>query len=82
MKMQTKKVMETSRDPGIAAGHSVHGRSEPVRPPMVADVSTMNVKEFDRFCPGEPRPFVSVHKFGGGKGGFSHSVPPVVKGRG
>lgn len=84
IRLQTSDVMNTSRDPGINAGHSVHGRSEPVRPPMVADVASMNVREFDTFTPGCPRPFVSVHRFGpDNQSGFPNKrVPPVVTGRG
>ena len=83
MKLQTSKVMSTNRAPGKPVSPSVVGAAQPVRPPMVSDVATENVKHFDTFCPGHPRPFVSVHRFGSdGQSGFSKKVPPVVTGRG
>lgn len=77
---QTFLIGPTNRAPGKPAGTSVEGRAEAVRQPMVSDLSSLNVPYFDVFCPGHPRPFVSVHNFG--PGGFKWTVPPVVTGRG
>jgi len=77
--------MKTYRAPGAEIGSKEENKNSfgrVMRPATPDDVNNLNVKQYDTFTPGCPRPFVSVYRFGdSSEGGFKMKVPPVVKGR-